>query len=201
MTFTRKKSIVVFDYNIIGQVLKKVDEVKDLEIVLDSKLCFDKHINFIFRKCNKLLGFISRACSRFKSKKSYIFLYNSLVRSLLEYGSVKWNPFNKVYTYKVESVQKKFTRLLYYKTGIPKADYENRLAFLNMYKLSSRRMCIDETCLFKIINGHIDSELLGNIISMFLIILSGRSEQLSVRHSNIRFIVRHFAFSKLQLFL
>lgn len=71
-----------------GHVLQRVDEVMDLGIFFDSKLCFDVHVNYIFRKCSRLLGFIFRACANFKIKKSFDFLYNALIRSILEYGSV-----------------------------------------------------------------------------------------------------------------
>lgn len=128
--------------------MKRVSEVKDLGIILDPKLCFDKHINYIFRRCNKLLGFIFRACTNFRSNKSYMFLYNSLVRSLCEYGAVIWNPHYKIYTNKIERIQRKFTRILYYKIKKPKQEYEIRLSFFKMQKLSLRRECIDEiTCL------------------------------------------------------
>ena len=160
ITFTRKKNVIDFDYSVGGVTLKRVDEIKDLGIILDTKLCFDRHINHIFRRCNKLLGFIYRACSRFRSKESLMFLYNSFVRSLCEYGAVIWNPFYKIYVDKIERIQRKFTRRLYYAHKIRKADYEVRLSTLKMQKLSVRRIGIDELYLFKIINGHVTSDLL-----------------------------------------
>lgn len=123
-------NVVNFNYNIDNQVLKRVEEIKDLGLILDSKLCFDRHINYIFRRCNKLLGFIFRACSSFKSKKSYISLYNSLVRSLCEYGAVIWNPLYDVYANKIERIQRKFPRMFYFKLKVLKTDYEARLMFL-----------------------------------------------------------------------
>lgn len=92
ITFTRKWNVDEFDCGIEGQSLERVNEVKDLGIIIDSELTFDKHVNYVFRKCNRLLGFIFRACRRFKSRKSMMFLYMSLIRSLCEYGAVIWNP-------------------------------------------------------------------------------------------------------------
>lgn len=102
ITFTRERNIIVYDYSIGGRKLQRVDEIKDLGIVLDSKLCFDKHVNYIFRKCSKLLGFVFRACRNFRAEKSFLFLFNSLIRSILEYGSVVRNPFYNVYVDKIE---------------------------------------------------------------------------------------------------
>lgn len=165
ITFTRKKKVFTFEYGIDGQILKRVVEVKDLGILIDSKLTFDKHVNYVFRRCNKLLGFIFRACRcrRFKSKSSLMFLYNSFIRSLCEYSSVIWNPHYKIYQDKIERIQRKYTRLLYYKFGLRKPEYETRLSYLRMQKLSLRRTIIDELYLFKIINGHVFTDLCVNI--------------------------------------
>lgn len=98
ITFTRKKNVTLYDYSIDGENLKRVSEIKDLGIILDSKLTFDNHVNYVFRRCNKLLGFVFRVCRRFRTQKSIMFLYNSLIRSLCEYGAVIWNPQYMVYT-------------------------------------------------------------------------------------------------------
>lgn len=161
ITYTRKMNVIIYDYVIDNHYLERVDEVKDLGILLDGKLCFDKHINYIFRKCNKLLGFIFRACVNFKSHRSFLHLYNSLVRPILEYGSVIWNPIYKVYISKIERIQRKFTRQLYYKMRYRRVSYEDRLHNLNMKSLAYRRLINDEIFLFKIINGHVRTELVS----------------------------------------
>lgn len=50
------------DYTISVEMLKKVSEIKDLVVIFDSKLWFDKHVNYVFRKCSELFGFIFRVC-------------------------------------------------------------------------------------------------------------------------------------------
>lgn len=112
ITFTRKKNVFKFDYGVTDQILNGVVEVKDLGIIIDSKLTFDKHVNYFFHRCNKLLGFIFRACRRFKSKKSIMFLYNSLIRSLCEYGSeIRTTRFTRIKSNRFrESTQDFFTR-------------------------------------------------------------------------------------------
>ena len=116
-------------------------------------------------------------------------LYNSLIRSLCEYGAVIWNPYYKVYTEKIERIQRKFTRLVYYELRIRKPDYEARLLYLQMQKLSLRRTITDEMCLFKIVNGHLDSDLVEkiNFYTNPYSTRSGLIFDLPRRNSNIRF--------------
>lgn len=64
-----------------------------------------------------------------------------------------------MYSKKIERIQRKFTRRLYYKFNIRKADYEIRLITLNMQKLTVRRSVFDELYLFKIMNGYVVSDL------------------------------------------
>lgn len=65
--------------------------MKGRGILFDSKLYFDKHFNYLSIKCNQLLGF-----RKFTNMKALFFLYNSLIRSTLEFGPVVWNPIYKV---------------------------------------------------------------------------------------------------------
>jgi hypothetical protein len=47
-------------YTLSGQPLIKVGSVKDLGVLLDSKLTFNAHIKFCCNKALKMLGFLSR---------------------------------------------------------------------------------------------------------------------------------------------
>jgi hypothetical protein len=69
-----------------GTVPSLTDTEKDLGMIIDNKLSFDKHINEQTKKANKTLGIIRRTfhnltASNFKK------LFTSLVRPLLEYAS------------------------------------------------------------------------------------------------------------------
>lgn len=86
-----------------------------------------------------------------------------MIRSICEYCSVIWNPHYKVYINKVERIQRKFTRLIYYKLKMHKTDYPTRLSALHMFSLSDRRYYFDEVCLFKMINGYVNSDLIEKL--------------------------------------
>ena len=55
--------------------------------MMDDKLSFKEHINATSRKAYQILGLIFRCGKFFKNPGSMVVLYNSLVRSRLEYCS------------------------------------------------------------------------------------------------------------------
>jgi len=74
-----------------------------------------------------------------------------------------WNPYQLTYIEEIEKVQKKFTRMMYYKFHWIKPKYEIRLRQLKMQSLESRRLQLDEITLYKIIHGRIDTNLISRI--------------------------------------
>jgi hypothetical protein len=81
-----------------------------------------------------------------------LILFVSLVRSKLEYVSPIWSPEYKVHINAIERIQNNFLRFINYKLKIPKSelDYNQLRAFLNIEKLSDRRILYDLTLLFKL---------------------------------------------------
>lgn len=96
-----------------------------------------------------MLGFIFRSTKYFTNYKSIMRLYYPYVRSRLDYCSTVWNPHYVKYVDQIERVQKKFTRMLYYKFNWVKPDYKTRLKQLNMTSLETRRLQLDEITLYK----------------------------------------------------
>lgn len=90
ITFSRSKTIVNFVYGLDSNIIKQVVTIKDLGIVLDSKLSFDVHVVYIVKKAYRNVGFLNRVTRNFTSKACMLALYNSLVRSHLEYGCVMY---------------------------------------------------------------------------------------------------------------
>ena len=90
-------------------------------------------------------------------------LYEALVRSRLEYCSSAWNPIYMKYNDVIERVQKKYTRMFFFKFGMQKAEYKDRLNHLKMRSLNSRRKVTDEIVLYKILHKHMDTKLIDSI--------------------------------------
>lgn len=78
-------------------------------------------------------------------------LYNSLVRSRLEYCSAVWSHFYEKYDEIIERVQRKFSRMY------------SRLKYFQMHSLESRRIENDEITLYKIMHNIIDTSLINSL--------------------------------------
>lgn len=158
ITFTNKYQQIVNDYSIDEQVLKRKYVAKDLGITFDSKLSFREHYQEIVTKANQLLGFILRSTKDFKDVHSTLYLYNTLIRTTLEYGSVIWSPHYSVHVENIERVQRKCLRILCYRQHLGRAtpNYEARLVNFNLQRLDIRRQYFDFIHIYKIIHSVFD---------------------------------------------
>lgn len=165
MSITRKAEVnkVKFNYKINNEVIPRVNSKRDLGVTIDSKLSFAEHIGEVTRKAYQMLGFIFRCGKFFKKPESMMTLYNSLVRSRLDYCAAVWSPIYVKHINIVERVQKKFTRMYFYKFNLEKTEYEHRLKTINITSLKTRRLKNDEMILHKIIHGHMDTVLSQSI--------------------------------------
>lgn len=156
--YTRKREPILTSYHIDGTVLQEVDQIRDLGVLIDSKLCFTAHIDKIVSKASQMLGFLKRSCKSFRFSRTRILLYNALVRSHLEFACTVWSPLYAVHSQRIECIQRAFTRhIAYISQGIShRAPYEDRLSFFKMNSLRNRRVVLDLKFLFKILNGFVD---------------------------------------------
>lgn len=160
ITFSRRRSPLVYSYSINNIAITRVNFVKDLGVFLDQKLAFSDHISFITDRAYKNLGFVMRVSSNFTDPGCILALYNSYVRSLLEYCSVIWNPQYTVYINCIERLQKKFISFMNYRCNILCSDYADACDRYNILTLESRRYLLDMLFLYDICSGCIDSSAL-----------------------------------------
>ena len=78
-------------YLLNGCTLLESKVTKDLGVFIDSKLNFQYHIQETMRSSQRILSFLFRIFYCFKEEKTFILLFNALVRSKLEYASCVWN--------------------------------------------------------------------------------------------------------------
>lgn len=166
MTFTRKRCPVTFNYELKAQTLSRVNSVRDLGVLHDSRLLFDEHINSIISKATKMLGFLMRNSKDFSDAKTLKILYCSLVRSNLEYASQIWNPRYATYVNRIENVQIKFMRYLSYRTRtlFKSVDYLDFCKKHHILPLQSRRAIADIVFLMKVVLGIIDCPELLSLV-------------------------------------
>ena len=94
-----------FYYQLSNSILKHVQSNPYLGILLSSDLKWDSHITAITKKANSTVGFLRRnlrRCPPACKQQAYI----SLVRPLLEYGAVVWDPYLKKDTDSKEKTQR-----------------------------------------------------------------------------------------------
>ena len=122
-------------YKMNGSKLEKVDEEKDLGVIVDSEIKFHKHAAAAVKKANMKLGMIKMTFANL-DENILPLLYTSLVRSHLEYGNIIWGPHFKGDVIAVEKVQRRATKLVNTIRNLP---YEERLRHLNLPLLKHRR--------------------------------------------------------------
>ena len=78
---------------------------KHLEIVLDSRLDFNEHLEIIFKKVSKTIG-LFRKLQNLLPRKSLITVYKSFIRPRIDYGDIIYNQaYNASFHRKLESIQ------------------------------------------------------------------------------------------------
>lgn len=166
MTFYRMNKLDTI-FNVNGSTLEKVNSITDLGILLDRRLDFREHIALTVNKANGVLGFMKRWSKEFSDPYVTKNLYTSLVRPILEYGSIIWDPYYSTHINSIESVQKQF--LIFCLRGLgwnsyALPSYVDRLRLIKLPTLKSRRVMLSISFLVGIIRGDVNSEfLLGKI--------------------------------------
>ena len=128
---------------------------KDVGVIIDDKLTFDKHITEKVNKANSIVGLIRRTF-QFLDHKTFKLLYTSLVRPHLEYANPVWNPYLKKHIDLIENVQRRATKMV---PGLTNLTYEERLKKLNLPTLKYRRSRGDMIETYKILSGKYDPEV------------------------------------------
>ncbi|CAK1603716.1 unnamed protein product [Parnassius mnemosyne] len=162
ISFTKNRYKQTYDYKINEDSLDRKTVVKDLGVLFDSKLTFREHYAYIKNKAFQLLGFITRCTKGFKRPQSFLTVYCSLVRSILEYACVIWSPCYTVHSDSIENVQKRTLRILSYKCEFARnlVSYSELLDKFKVTTLLIRRKEYDLIYLHKILHNKVDSDYL-----------------------------------------
>ena len=131
-------------------VLAETKVERDLGVLVDSQLAFKDHISQAVAKSNKLLGIIRRSFVHL-DEDTIRLLFKGIVRPVLEYGQAVWSPFKLGEQKRLESVQRRATRMI---PGIRHLSYSKRLRRLSLPSLSHRRKRGDMIDVYKYLHGH-----------------------------------------------
>ena len=118
-----------------GKEIKAKKTVKDLGVWTGEDASFEEHIEYLVQSSKVRTGMLLREFNT-REPDLMIKMFNSYVRSRLEYCSLVWNPWKKEDIDKIERVQKNFTSKI---EGLEKLNYHQRLKRLKMYSMERRR--------------------------------------------------------------
>jgi hypothetical protein len=95
---------------ILTEALERLDEIKDLGVIMDGKMSFLLYIEAIISKSSRMLGFIKRISRDFRDPYTHKTLYTSLFMPNLEHAACVWSPHQSVHFERLERVQHNFIR-------------------------------------------------------------------------------------------
>ena len=156
--FCRGVSTNYHQYYIGNDIVPQVDGIRDLGIHVDSKLTYEGHITNISAKASKVLGSILRSSNDFRNDETLVKLFNSLVRPILEYGCIVWDPIYNYQTEKIEKVQRQFIRHMRYRNSCRNIIMNRQQAYehTGCKLLQDRRKYLTLCFGANLINGYLD---------------------------------------------
>ena len=137
-----------YEYKMNNSTLSETDLEKDLGILTSSDMSWESHINAVVGKANRQLGLI-RSSFKYLDEFTMKLLYKSLVRPHLEYGATIWSPYWQKDKDKLESIQRRATKL----ESLRGFSYEKRLQKLDLPTLENRRRRGDLIQMYKMSKG------------------------------------------------
>jgi hypothetical protein len=188
ISFHRSKANkIYFDYSIGGVLLDRVTHIRDLGVILDSKMELKLHYDRVVSSGFCVLGFIKRRVKDLGDPYIIKTLYCSLVLPILEYASVVWAPYRAVDSKRIESVQKQFLlfalRSLGF-TGFRIPSYESRLLLLEMTTLANRRELASALFAFDLLRCNLDVESVASRIRLVSSNVNTRSNSVLQREGH-----------------
>jgi exonuclease III len=159
-----------------GKVISQVDHHKHLGIILNSKMTWSKHVDYICEKASRRCNSMKRISS-IVPRRTLIHLYKSIVRPVLEYGCVLYDNIDQVYINKIERVQR--SAALVCTGGYSLTSNECLLNELGWDKLETRRSIFRLVLFYKILNN-LTPEYLRHLIPQQI----NQRSQYNLRNSN-----------------
>ena len=122
---TTKHNTIKHPYNIHGHNLPETDTAKYLGVHIHKTLNWNTHINTTAHKANTTRAFLHRNIRTCNQKTKQI-AYTALIRPILEYASIVWDPYTATNTHQLEMVQRRSARLVMHNFD-PRSSVSNML--------------------------------------------------------------------------
>ena len=153
-----------YNYQLNNTILKTVSTNPYLGILFSNDLKWSNHITKISKKANSTIGFLQRNlknCPQSCKRMAYL----SLVRSVIEYGAILWDPYHQKDINALEQVQRRALRFI---AGDFKTKTTGFMSSLQhkfaLPSLQDRRKALRLTFMYKIVEGLVPAIPADNFI-------------------------------------
>ena len=161
--------------------LENVESEKDISVMIDRHLNFEKHIQTQINKANQIVGLTRRSFVHLDNR-TFSLLFKALAHPHLEYASSVWSPYKKKDIEVIENVQKRATRMLPQMKNLS----EERLKQLKMPTLKFRHMRGDMIEAFKILTRLYDGRVTEGMLDISRSHITRGNALKLVKHRNRR---------------
>ena len=169
ISFTLRVSPILATYAVDGVTLERRTQVRDLGVILDSKLNFACHVDATVLKAKRMLGLLIRSMqlpgsprrARFDCK-AMLSAFNAHVRSIMEYGSVVWSGAAVTHLKRLERIQHSFLIWLACSSDQNSFNlsYDHLLQHFKVASIKSRFIQHDLMFIHNVFHGRLDCPLL-----------------------------------------
>ena len=151
---TNKRNIIKASCNIHGHILEETDTTKYLGVNIHHKLSWNHHIQKVISKANSTPAFLQRNTHQCPHETK-VLCYKTLLRPVIEYASIIWDPHTNANINILEMVQRRYARFVFH-------DYRRSSSVIAMLdqlhwaSLQERRAQAKVEVMFRIVNGLVD---------------------------------------------
>lgn len=184
ISISRNTDYHIADYQIKGKPIARVDEIRDLGVIVDSRMNFITHIEKTIASARQMTGYIKWLSSGRFHMNTLRILYTAYVRSKLEFAAAIWDPYQANYIGDIESIQKQFLLFLLgdsvRRPPYRIAPYVDRCKLVRLEPLYTRRLKAKLSMAYDLLEKELDPEISSKLVR---IVNTGRV--LRDRHQNI----------------
>ena len=165
-----------FKLTIRKYTIHEVDQFKYLGVILDNKLSWNHHINYLVTKLSQVAGILYKVRCLLPLK-SRILIYNSLAGSYLNYGIVAWGSATQTLLHKIKTLQNRLLRYITFSP--PRTNVDHLFNSLNIFTV--QQLYFFETAKFvHSVHNHFAPNIFQNYFQIISHSYSTRTRQNSI---------------------
>lgn len=168
IVFYRIRSPIIYLYNLMGSLLLCADNyVIDFGFKFSNSIDPSSHINMIYCSALQFFGFVIRLTNEFTQNKTVNEFYYALMRPIIEYGSVIWNPFPSNGSMQHATVQCRFFGYASFILCVryPSHDQAPVLKVFGLDSLTEHRRMLGKTFLTDLLSNAVDCPAILSLIN------------------------------------